>query len=98
MVAQRIKKRKASTPIPATPNRSTSDPDTLAWIHAWLCGFTKAIAPKADDLTPKLGLLGFNTFDSLQYMNNPDDLRAIGLTNTHAQMLMKDAKALHTQA
>ena len=31
-------------------------------------------------------------------MNNIDDLRAIGLTNAHAQMLMKDAKALHTQA
>ena len=31
-------------------------------------------------------------------MNNIDDPRAIGLTNAHAQMLMKDAKALHTQA
>ena len=28
-------------------------------------------------------------------MNDIDDLRAIGLTNAHAQMLMKDAKALH---
>ena len=99
MVAQRIKKSKAPTPaLPATPNRKVPDPDTLAWIHAWLCGFTAAIASKADDLTPKLDLLGFNSFDSLQYMNNIDDLRAIGLTNAHAQMLMKDAKALHTQA
>ena len=31
-------------------------------------------------------------------MNDLDDLRAIGLTNAHAQMLMKDAKALHAQA
>jgi len=104
MVAQRIKKSKASikkskasTPLQATPNRNTADPDTPAWIHAWLCGFTKGIASEADDLTPKLDLLGFNTFDSLQFMNNLDDLRAIGLTNAHAQMLMKDAKALHTQ-
>ena len=28
-------------------------------------------------------------------MNDLGDLRAIGLTNTHAQMLIKDAKALH---
>ena len=31
-------------------------------------------------------------------MNDLDDLRAIGLTNAHAQMRMKDAKALHTQS
>ncbi len=101
MVAQRIKKSKASiikkskasTPLQATPNRTTADPDTPAWIHAWLCGFSKAIASEADDLTPKLDLLGFNTFDSLQFMNNIDDLRAIGLTNAHAQMLMIQGKA-----
>ena len=98
MVAQRIKKSKASTPLPATPNRKVSDPDSLAWIHAWLCGFTSAIASQADDLTPKLDLLGFNSFGSLQYRNDFGDLRGIGLTNAHAQMLMKDAKALHTQA
>ena len=39
----------------------------------------------------KLDFLGFNSFDSLQYMNDLGDLRAIGLTNAHAQMLMKDA-------
>ena len=96
MVAQR-KKSKASTPLPATPNRKVSDPDTLSWIHARLCGFTAAIASQADDLLPKLELLGFTSFDSLPYMNDIDDLRAIGLTNAHAQMLMKDAKALHAQ-
>ena len=94
MVAQR-KKSKASTPLPATANRKVSDPDSIQWIHAWLCGFTAAIASQADDLTPKLDLLGFNSFDSLQYMNDLGDLRDIGLTNAHAQMLMKDAKALH---
>ena len=94
MVAQR-KKSKASTPLPATPNRKVSDPDSIQWIHAWLCGFTAAIASQADDLLPKLELLGFTSFDSLQYMNDIDDLRKIGLTNAHAQMLMKDAKALH---
>ena len=31
-------------------------------------------------------------------MTDLDDLRSIGLTNAHAQMLMKDAKALHAQA
>ena len=30
-------------------------------------------------------------------MNDLGDLRAIGLTNAHAQMLMKDAKAPHAQ-
>ena len=94
MVAQR-KKSKASTPLPATPNRKVSDPDSLAWIHTWICGFKAAIASQADELTPKLDLLGFNSFDSLQYMNDLGDLRDIGLTNAHAQMLMKDAKALH---
>ena len=94
MVAQR-KKSKASTPLPATPTRKGADPASIQWIHAWLCGFTAAIASQADDLLPQLDLLGFNSFDSLQYTNDIDDLRAIGLTNAHAQMLMKDAKALH---
>ena len=31
-------------------------------------------------------------------MTDLADLRAIGLTNAHAQMLMKDAKALHAQS
>ena len=96
MVAQ-TKKSKASTrkAKPATPNRKAADPDTTAWVHAWLCGFTAAIASQADDLTLKLELLGFASFESLQYMNDLGDLRAIGLTRAHAQMLMKDAKALH---
>ncbi len=84
MVAQRIKRSKAFTPLPATPTRKVCDPDTLAWVHAWLFGFTAAIASKADDLTPKLDLLGFNSFDSLQYMNDIGDLRGIGFTNAHA--------------
>ena len=94
MVVQR-KKSKASTPLPATPNRKGADPASIQWIHAWLCGFTAAIASQADDLLPKLELLGFTSFDSLQYMNYIDDLRAIGLTNAHAQMLMEDPKAPH---
>ena len=94
MVAQR-KKSKASTPLPATPTRKGADPASIQWTHAWLGGFTAAIASQADDLLPKLELLGFDSLDSLQYMNDIDDLRAIGLTNAHAQMLMKDGKALH---
>ena len=49
------------------------------------------------DLSSGLQLIRFPPI-LLQYMNYLDDLRAIGLTNAHAQMLMKDAKALHAQA
>ena len=90
MVAQR-KKSKASTPLPATPNRKVSDPDTPGSVVSQQRSPLRLMTlPLSSIFWVSTHSIPFNI-----YMNDLGDLRDIGLTNAHAQMLMKDAKALH---
>ena len=83
----------SAKPIPASPARKIADPDTTAWIRAWLQGVPACLSGQADPLTPKLEALGFTSYDSLVWMTDISDLTSIGMTVIHAKMLLKDANA-----
>ena len=60
----------SANPVPASPARTTADPDpdTAAWLHSWLQGFSDCIPNQADAPTPKLESLGFIASASLAWM------------------------------
>ena len=102
MVATREMIYDPPKPIAASPARLKANPKRSSYIHAWLGDFeSEGISGKADDITTKLASIGYDSFASLIEMRSeeaPAQLEALGILAIHAQMIIRDARALHHQA
>ena len=88
-------------PIVASPARQKANPKKSSYIQAWLGDFeSEGISSKAGDITTKLASIGYDPFASLIEMRSeeaPAQLGALGILAIHAQMIIRDARALHHQ-
>jgi len=97
MVATR--KLNLGPPIPASPARLKANPAKSPYIHAWLGDFpSEGISNKAGELATKLASIGYDSLSSLHEMESeeaPSQLAALGILAIHAQMIIRDARAIH---
>ena len=93
MVATRI--LNYGPPIPASPARLKANQAKLSYIQAWLRDFTsEGIPNKAGELTSKLASIGYDSLELFPPLK-PSQLAALGILAIHAQMIIRDACALH---
>ena len=101
MVVTRILDYGPGPPIPASPARQKANPKRSSYIHAWLGDFeSEGISGKADDITTKLASIGYDSLASLIEMRSeeaPAQLEKLDILAIHAQMIIRDARAIHYQ-
>jgi hypothetical protein len=88
-------------PNTASPARQKADPKTVSFIHAWIKDFpVESISSDADEITKKLKLLGIDSLASLSCLDDKyiSVLETKGFNPIHAQLIVRDARALHETA